>query len=121
LGLVLRLLAGEGHVRACAEQLATDPMTVSRHLRDPLAENVVDCRQEGKNMVFFLKETEERESYAYMAEHYRLLERKGRFRPGRKTRIRDGGEPGERHNFRMVAAAPASVARIGMPMYPDGI
>ena len=72
-GIILSLLQGESHLRSLALAVGTNPMTVSRHARLLVEGNVLDFRQEGRNKVFFVKQTEEGRAYAHMAEHYRLL------------------------------------------------
>ena len=66
------LLSGQFHLRALAKKLDVNHMTVSRKIKELLGENVVDFREEGKNKIYFLKNTSEAKTYVFMAENYKL-------------------------------------------------
>lgn len=74
LTIVGQLMRGSVHVRGLAKELGINHMNASRRLRELSDENVADFRAEGKNKVYFLKETNEAKSYAFMAESYRLVQ-----------------------------------------------
>ncbi|MCX6814715.1 MAG: nucleotidyltransferase domain-containing protein [Candidatus Aenigmarchaeota archaeon] len=67
------LLKGPNHSRCVARTLVTNHMSVSRKMREMLEANVLDYREEGRNKVFFLKNTAEARSCAVMAESYMLV------------------------------------------------
>lgn len=74
LGIILELLKGERHVRALAKALKTNPTTISRKIKELYDANAVDYVKEGRNKVFFIRDTEEGRSYVIMAEQYKLLQ-----------------------------------------------
>lgn len=67
------LLDGKNHVRSIARRLNTNQMTVSRKLKKLLGKNVVDFKKEGRNQVYFIKDTPEARAFIIMAEQYKLL------------------------------------------------
>ena len=71
--IILFLLRGESHVRGMAKQLERSHSTVLRRLNDLLKENVLDCRMEGKNKIFFIKRSLQAKTYIFNAEHYKLM------------------------------------------------
>jgi predicted nucleotidyltransferase len=74
LEIVGNLLKNNNHIRGLAKDLETNQTTISRKIRELGKENVVDFRKEGKNKVYFLKKTLEAKEYAYLTEHYKLLQ-----------------------------------------------
>jgi len=62
------LMKGDLHPRGLAEKLGTNHMTVLRKLRDLQKENVLDCRTEGKNKIFFVKRSIEARNAAMITE-----------------------------------------------------
>lgn len=74
LRIILELLKGKKHVRALAKALKTNPMTISRKIKELYDTNAVDYVKEGRNKVFFLRETTEARGYVLMAEQYKLLQ-----------------------------------------------
>ncbi|MBN1896158.1 MAG: nucleotidyltransferase domain-containing protein [Candidatus Aenigmarchaeota archaeon] len=71
--LIEQLTKTEMHVRRLSKVTNINHMTVSRKLKELSYENVVDFREEGKNKVYFLKETNETRSYVLMLENYKLM------------------------------------------------
>lgn len=67
------LLDGKSHVRSIARRLSTNQMTVSRKLKKLLDKNVVDFKREGRNQVYFIKDSPEARAFVIMAEQYKLL------------------------------------------------
>jgi len=66
------LLNEEMHTRALAKQLSINHMTILRHLKGLINDNVLDFRQEGRNKIYFLKKNIESRNYAAMTELYKL-------------------------------------------------
>ena len=69
--IVALLLKEDLHPRAIADQLKNNHVTVQRRLRDLTGDNIVDCRSEGKNKVYYLKRTIEARNAAMIAEIYK--------------------------------------------------
>ena len=69
--IIVLLLKGDLHTRAIAEQLGRNHVTVLRKLRELTECNIVDCRTEGKNKIYYLKRTLEARNAAMTAEIYR--------------------------------------------------
>ncbi len=61
------------HIRLISEKLNLIPSTVFRTLNNLEKEKVVDFTREGKNKIYYLKETIEAETYLFMTEHYKYL------------------------------------------------
>ena len=72
--IVEALLKNEAHVRGLANVLHTNQTTIARKAKELYKNNIIDCRQEGKNKVLFLRKTLEAKQYSYIAEIYKLLE-----------------------------------------------
>jgi len=72
LEIVNVLIGNSFHARELARQLDVNHMTLIRRLKDLVGENVLDLRVEGKNKIFFVKQSVEARNYIFMAEHYRL-------------------------------------------------
>lgn len=66
------LLKEELHIRAIADRLGTNHMTVLRKMRRLAEENVLDFKKKGRNKVYFIKKTAEARNYVLMVEIYRL-------------------------------------------------
>lgn len=73
LEVVNELLNNENHIRGLAKKLNINHMAILRKVRELEKENVVDYKEEGKNKVYFLKNTIEAKSYAFKTENYKLL------------------------------------------------
>jgi len=69
--IVALLMQNDLHARGLAGKLDTNHMTVARILRSIMEENVVDYRAEGKNKVYFLKNSIEGKNAAMIAEIYK--------------------------------------------------
>ncbi|MFW6014773.1 MAG: nucleotidyltransferase domain-containing protein [Candidatus Nanoarchaeia archaeon] len=63
----------ENHIRGLAKELDTNQMMVSRKIHQLESVNVVDYKQEGKNKVYFLKNSLEAKQYLFISEHDRVL------------------------------------------------
>jgi predicted nucleotidyltransferase len=61
------------HIRAISKKIKLIPSTVFRTLNALEKEKVVDFNREGKNKIYFLKETVEAETYLFITEHYKYL------------------------------------------------
>ncbi|MFT4311113.1 MAG: nucleotidyltransferase domain-containing protein [Candidatus Woesearchaeota archaeon] len=71
---VVEILRKEkSHVRKIASILKTTPSTVSRTLKNLEKEKVVNYKTEGKNKVYYLKDTVEAKTYLDLTENYKLL------------------------------------------------
>ena len=69
--IIAVLMQTDLHARAIAEKLKTNHMTVARNLRNLVHENVADYRTEGKNNVYFLKNSIEARNAVMIAEIYK--------------------------------------------------
>ncbi len=69
--IVALLMHNDLHARGIAVKLGTNHMTVARVLQSLMEENVVDYRAEGKNKVYFLKNSIEGKNAAMTAEIYK--------------------------------------------------
>jgi predicted nucleotidyltransferase len=69
-----QLLKKDNHIRGIAKSMNTNQMTVSRRIKELENQNIVDFRQEGKNKVYFLKDTIEKNEILKMLEHHKLIE-----------------------------------------------
>ena len=67
------LLNEKSHVRSIARLLGTNQMMVSRKLKELLGKNVVDFKREGRNQVYFIKDSPEARVFVLMAEQYKLF------------------------------------------------
>jgi predicted nucleotidyltransferase len=71
--IIEQLYKSPEHIRSLARKLNTNQMTILRKLKELERINVVDFRQEGRNKVFFLKQTLEADQLILMIEHYKFL------------------------------------------------
>ena len=74
LEIVNEILRNENHVREIAKRLNTNHMSIARKIKELKEENVADYKKEGKNNIYFLKDTIEARAYVFMAEKYKLLQ-----------------------------------------------
>ena len=74
LEIVNELLKEKSHVRNLAKKLKTNHMTILRRIKELYKSNVVDYKEEGKNNVYFLKNTIEAKITVYIVENYKLLQ-----------------------------------------------
>lgn len=70
--VLLELLKGERHLRGIAKNIETSPSTLMRTTNELVKNNVVDYKTEGKNKVFFIKNTLQAMSAVYEAEYYKF-------------------------------------------------
>lgn len=70
--VVLELLRKKNYARGIAKDLGTNHMIVVRKLKELLERNVVDFSEEGRNKVYFLKNSIEAKNYSIIAETYKL-------------------------------------------------
>lgn len=73
------LLNKNAHARMIAQMLKINHMTIIRKLNLLEKENVVDYKKEGKNKVYFLKNTFEARNYLIILEKYKLIELIGKY------------------------------------------
>ena len=72
---IINLLLKENiHPREIARKLDTNHMTITRKLKELSDENILDCTQEGRNKIYFLKKTPETKAYLINTENYKLLQ-----------------------------------------------
>ena len=72
LEIILVLLKRKAHLREIARTLDEHHSTILRKINQLVKENVLDYNKEGKNNVFFIKDTLKAKNYAYSAEIYKL-------------------------------------------------
>ena len=63
----------KGHVRGIAVKLGTNHMMIVRKTKELLDNNVVDIREEGRNKIYFIKNSVEARAYLQMTEQYKLI------------------------------------------------
>ncbi len=73
------LIGGKSHIREIAKKLNTNNMMVLRRLKELLGKNVVDFRREGRNQVYFIKDSPEARAFVIMAEQYKLIKCLGKY------------------------------------------
>ncbi len=71
--VINELLKEKNHIRNLAKNLKTNHMTILRRIKELFDLNVVDYKEEGKNKVYFLKDTIEAKTTINMAGNYKLL------------------------------------------------
>lgn len=70
---IINSLVGKSwHIRSLAKELGINHMTILRRLNELSKENVLDSNEDGKNKIYFLKNTSEAKAYVFMAENYKL-------------------------------------------------
>ena len=72
--IILQLLKQPNYIRGLAKELNTNPMMVSRTLRQLTSENVVDASKQGKNKLYRIKRSIESLQMIMMAERYKLIQ-----------------------------------------------
>ena len=71
---IVKLLSrDEAHLRKIAKELEVNHMTINRKLQELKNANVVDCKIQGKNKIYFLKQSLEANIYRIMAEESSLI------------------------------------------------
>jgi len=71
--IIFLLREQEGYIRGIAKELNINHMTIQRKMAELFSKNVVDFKEEGRNKVYFLRNTIEAKNYVYIAENYKLL------------------------------------------------
>jgi len=79
LEIINELLKSKNHIRSLAKLIGTNPMTISRKVKELAKENVVDFNEEGKNKVYFLKKSLESRAYIMKTENYKLVKIIGKY------------------------------------------
>jgi len=67
------LTRSNNHVRGLAKALSTNPMTISRYLKELEKNNIVEFREEGKNKVYMIKDSLETGEFKKIVEHTKLM------------------------------------------------
>ena len=73
LEVVSALIKGKNHIRGISQLLDVNHMTISRKIAILEELNVADFIQEGRNKVYFLKDSPEARSLKLMSENYSLV------------------------------------------------
>ncbi|MGM5481520.1 MAG: nucleotidyltransferase domain-containing protein [Nanobdellota archaeon] len=71
--IIILLTQEPRHIRKISSELALIPSTAMRILRRLERENVIEYSMQGKNKVYKLKNSPEKDQYLLMSEHYRTL------------------------------------------------
>jgi len=71
--IILVLIKRETYLRKVAKLLGESHSTVLRRLNTLVKENVLDYKREGRNKVFFMKNTLQSKNYVFNAERYKLI------------------------------------------------
>ncbi|MBU2497106.1 MAG: nucleotidyltransferase domain-containing protein [Nanoarchaeota archaeon] len=72
LEIINELVKSKKHARLIAKNLGTNHTIIIRKLKELTNENVVDYQEEGRNKIYFLKNTIEAKSYVFTTENYNL-------------------------------------------------
>lgn len=67
------LLNGKEHIRGIAKKLSINHMMIVRKIKMLLELNVVDFDKEGRNQVYFIRDSPEAREFILMAEQYKLI------------------------------------------------
>ncbi|MBU3923437.1 MAG: nucleotidyltransferase domain-containing protein [Nanoarchaeota archaeon] len=73
LEIVGALIGSSCHSRELARKLEINHMMLNRKFKELVEQNVMDYRVEGKNKVYFMKNSVEARSFVFMAENYKLI------------------------------------------------
>ncbi|MBU0530053.1 MAG: nucleotidyltransferase domain-containing protein [Nanoarchaeota archaeon] len=76
---ILALLNGKKHLRSMAKNLDMPHATLLRKLNRLVEENAIGFFREGKNRIFFIKNTIQARNYVYNAERYKLMRLVGNY------------------------------------------
>lgn len=68
------LLKQNNHVRSLSKSLGVNHMTISRKMKQLEEENILDYNVEGKNKVYFIKNSIEAKENLMIMEHLKLIE-----------------------------------------------
>ena len=72
LEIILALIRGKSHLREIARAIKKPHATVLRKVNNLMAIHILDYNQEGRNKVFFIKNSLNSRNYVYSAEIYKL-------------------------------------------------
>lgn len=72
--ILRELLKKNNHIRGLAKDIGTNQTTIARKVKELEEQNVVDFRIEGKNKVYFLKQSLEAEEQIKISEQKKLIE-----------------------------------------------
>jgi len=72
LEIILALLKGSYHLRELSRKLKIPHATLLRKLNELVGENILDYKTEGKNKIFFVKNSLSTKNQIYSAEIYKL-------------------------------------------------
>ena len=73
LEIVGALVGNSFHARELARRLGINHMMLNRKFGELVLENVMDYRMEGRNKIYFMKDSVEARQYIFMAESYKLV------------------------------------------------
>ncbi|MFT4310976.1 MAG: hypothetical protein ACMXYC_05085 [Candidatus Woesearchaeota archaeon] len=73
LDIITLLLKEKNHVRGIAKTLHESHTTVLRKLNSLTKDNVIDCRKEGRNKIFYLKKNIVSKTYVFQAELHKRI------------------------------------------------
>ena len=79
LEIVGALIGNSFHARELARRLGINHMMLNRKFGELVGENVMDYRMEGRNKVYFMKDSVEARQYIFMAEGYKLVRLLGEY------------------------------------------
>lgn len=71
--IILDLIKQDNHIRGIANHLNTNQTTIARKVKELEEQNIIDYRNEGKNKVYFIKETLEKTIYVKIIEQNKIL------------------------------------------------
>ena len=77
--ITLILIKRKSHLREISRSLNESHSTIHRKLANLKKENILDSKTEGKNKIFFLKDTLKAKSLVYSAELYKLIKTIGKY------------------------------------------
>jgi predicted nucleotidyltransferase len=72
--IFLELIKSNNHIRGLAKALNTNPMTISRTLKELEKNNIVEFNQEGKNKAYRIKDSLDAREYSKIIEHHKLTD-----------------------------------------------
>ncbi|MFP4402798.1 MAG: nucleotidyltransferase domain-containing protein [Candidatus Woesearchaeota archaeon] len=71
--ILQELFKRNNHIRSLSNILNINHMTISRKIKELENQNIVDFKKEGKNKVYFIKDSIEAKEKLMMMEHYKLI------------------------------------------------
>lgn len=72
--IIIQLQKDESHIRGISNNMKINHMTILRKIKDLEDNNIVDFKKEGRNKVYFIKDSIEAREFIKMGEHYKLIE-----------------------------------------------